>query len=346
MARKRRGRGEGGISERKDGTFAGSVSLGHGPDGKRRREWVYAGTKGEVLAKLDRLRTKVAPGVLLSKMSLGDWLARWLTEVQVAPSTLDNYTRFTELHLIPNAAGIRLDRMTPLDVQTLYSRLPNLGATRQKCHRILHKALDTAVRAGLMARNPAALVDSPRHTPALRQPFSLDQAKTFLAAIRGDRFEALYLLAVAGGFREGELFDLEWRDVSLEAGVVRVRRGKTKASVRPVPIPPIAVAALAALQHRKGRVFTNGAGNRLDRPGFLQRRYYPLLEKAGLPRITFHDLRHTHATLLLAAGVNPKVVQERLGHSSVIVTLDLYGHVVPTMQQHAVDTAEDLFGGG
>ncbi|MGZ3499418.1 MAG: tyrosine-type recombinase/integrase [Vulcanimicrobiaceae bacterium] len=155
--------------------------------------------------------------------------------------------------------------------------------------------------------------------------------------------EAVYLLGVVGGFREGELFALDWKNINLATGTIMVRRGKTKTTARPVPIPPLAVAALEKLPHRTGLVFPNRRGNRLNPSNFRNRHYYPLLERAGLPRITFHDLRHTHATLLMASGVHAKVIQERLGHSSIRVTLDLYSHVVPTMQAQAVETIQGLF---
>ncbi len=193
------------------------------------------------------------------------------------------------------------------------------------------------------------------------QTLDVDQARQLLDAVRGDRFEALYVLALTTGLRQGELLALRWRDVDLGDGSLRVvgtlyRLGKgsltigppkTAGSRRQVTLPSLAVDALGRHKDNQsaqrllcgdawedhGLVFTNEVGRPMDATNLRRRYFQPLLERAGLPRIRFHDLRHTAATLLLSQDVHPKIVSERLGHSRVGITLDLYSHVTPTMQR-------------
>ena len=199
----------------------------------------------------------------------------------------------------------------------------------------------------------------PRRAPYDFRVLSSEQAQTFLRAVKGDRLEALYVLAITTGMREGELFGLRWTDVNLRAGSLRlVRQPKTKSSRRQVLLPRIAVETLTAHETRQaaernhagtvwednGLVFPNQVGRPINVSNFLPRDFYPLLERAGLPRMRFHDLRHSAATLLLELGIHPKVVSEMLGHSRIGITLDLYSHVTATMQQQAVTALDDLLG--
>jgi integrase len=179
-----------------------------------------------------------------------------------------------------------------------------------------------------------------------------------LTEAAGDRFEALYWVAITTGLRLGELFGLQWQDVDLRAGTISVCRSqsdvkgklalsepKTRKGRRLVTVPAQTVNAL--VEHRKrmmieglagaDRLFCNVDGGPLRRSDFHRRSFKPLLRRAGLPNIRFHDLRHTSASLMLSQGVHPKVVQERLGHSQISVTLDVYSHVMPGMQRDAAD---------
>jgi integrase len=226
-------------------------------------------------------------------------------------------------------------------------------------HRVLHHALRDAKRWGLVQRNVSELVTPPRRARFEFRVLSADEAQAFLRAVRGDRLEALYVMAITTGMREGELFGLRWSDVNLTTRSVHlVRRLKTKSSRRQVLLPRIAVEALTDHRIRQaaeraragseweenGLVFPNAVGRPLHHSNFLHRDFYPLLERADLPKMRFHDLRHSAATLLLGLGVHPKVVSEMLGHSQIGITLDLYSHVTVTMQQQAVTALDDLFG--
>jgi integrase len=199
----------------------------------------------------------------------------------------------------------------------------------------------------------------------------LSVARALLDAAKGDRFEALYVLALTTGMREGELLGLRWRAVDLERGAVQVRvtlrrttegftttETKTARSRRQLILTPLAVNALRRhhihqLEERAAAgeawedhdlVFPNTIGRPMEASNFLYRECLPLIKKAGVPRIRFHDLRHTAATLLLLQKVNPKVVSEMLGHSSVAITLDLYSHVLPDMQYEAMKAMSRLLG--
>jgi integrase len=204
------------------------------------------------------------------------------------------------------------------------------------------------------------------------QPLSQEQARALLATARGARMEALYVLAVSAGLRQGELLGLRWQDVDLEGGTLSVRRQltrskekvlcftepKSKKSHRSIRLTRSVVEALkwhrawqneerlrlGALWHDQGLVFSSGTGGPLDVGNLTNRSFRPLLERAGLPRIRFHDLRHTCATLLLSRNVNPKIVQEMFGHANISETMDTYSHVLPGMGDAAAGAMDEALG--
>jgi integrase len=236
-------------------------------------------------------------------------------------------------------------------------------------HTVLHKALDQAVSDGLIQRNATKGVKVPHTTREEIRPLTPEQARALLEAARGDRYEALYVLALHTGLRQGELLSLKWEDVELEDAVIRVKRTltrvggkvtlgppKTNESRRSVGLTPKAVEALRdhlsrQLEERKemsslycpdNLVFANESGGIIN-PSNLRNRFFArLLQHARLSKIRFHDLRHTCATLLLSRNVNPKIVSEMLGHSSISITLDTYSHVLPNMQENAVTALNDI----
>jgi integrase len=367
---KRRGNGEGSIFQRGDGRWVAKLTVGYDDAGKRLRKTVYGLTKKEVQDELTRLQHRKSTGTLTatSKVTVGQYLDRWLCDVArltVRASTHRRYTELVKLHVKPRIGGVRLHRLTASDVQGVYSAMEQAGLsprTRQFVHAVLRKALSNAVRWGLVVRNVSEQVDPPRPTKPEMHTLDSAQAAAFLAAAASDRLSAMYVLAVTVGMRQGELFALQWSDVDLDAGRLSVRYTldngklgppKTKASQRRIELPKIAVDALWA--HKRAMlaegfagvpfVFCNTTGGLLHRPN-VRRTFNAILKTAGLPAIRFHDLRHTAATLMLAANINAKVVQETLGHASIKTTIDLYSHVLPTMQREAANTMDRLLAVG
>lgn len=221
----------------------------------------------------------------------------------------------------------------------------------------MHRALKRALRWGLVPRNVAEAVDPPKVPKKEVTPLSPEQARLFLDAARGDRLEALYVLAIHTGMRQGELLALRWDDVDLDAGVLRVRGTKTARSRRSVRLSQRALQALqghlerqleedidrvGSMWQENGLVFATEIGTPLNSHNLTQRSFRPLLSRAGLPQVWFHDLRHTAATYLLSKGTHAKYVQALLGHSTVSITLDTYSHVLPQMDDGIADAMDDL----
>ncbi|HEY2705025.1 MAG TPA: tyrosine-type recombinase/integrase [Candidatus Dormibacteraeota bacterium] len=356
MARGRRGNREGSICQIADGRWLAQVTM---PDGRRRR-W-YGRTRAAAHDKLVAALTEVGRGVVAAapaELTLADYLTGWLMDVKpsLRPSAWGAYERHLRNHALPTLGRKRLVRLEPTDLRALYRRLVDGGlspTTVRHVHGVLRRALGQAARDGLVARNVAALVTPPRRAEPGRNVLDPDQARAFLEAARGDRLEALYVLAVTTGMREGELLALRWADVDLSAGVVSVRGTKTAGSRRQVALTNLAVAAL---RHRREAaaveagiignpgdlVFPSTAGTPILASNLIRRSFAPLLGRAALPRIRFHDLRHTAATLMLGRGVHPKIVSEMLGHATIAITLDLYSHVTPTMQAGAAAELDAL----
>jgi integrase len=375
MSRKRRGRNEGSVFKRADGRWSASVTVGVNANGKRVRKVVYGATKAEAQEKLLRLQSAKLDGMLADsgKLTVAAFLAQWLEDSArptIRDATYASYKGIVDNHMSPKIGGIRLDRLTPAHVLGLYAALEREGESchiRRLCHAVLRRSLKQAVKWGMVPRNVCDAVEPPRVAKKEIQPLDGEQVAKLLCAAEGDRLEAIFVLAVATGLRFGELAGLQWSDVDLDAGAITVRRTlsevngnlklaepKTKKSRRRVELPAIAVDALC--DHRKrmlaeghfaqGQVFVNSKGRLLRRSHFRDQQFLPLLKRAGLPTVRFHDLRHTAATLLLCEGVHPKIVQERLGHSQISVTLDTYSHVLPTMQRDAADRLDTMFKAG
>jgi integrase len=379
MAKQRRGNGEGGVSRRKDGSWMARYTV-QTPSG-RKRKVIYAKSQAEARRKLtealadrDRGLTYDAEG-----LTVGGYLARWLEDSvrgSVKVTTYQSYGSLVRFHVCPTLGSTKLSALTPARVQGLYRQKLDDGLapkTVKYIHTTLHRALKQAVRWGLVPRNAAAEADPPRVVTPEMRPLSPVQARTLLQATRGNRLEALYVLAVTTGMRQGELLGLAWEDLDPEVGVVRVRRTltlakggprltepKTRGSRRSIRLTSGAVEALDL--HREAQeaegatagdtwnawdlVFCTKRGTPIRRDNLHGKHWKPLLRRSGLPDVRFHDLRHTCATLLLTKGVHPKIVSEMLGHSSIAITLDTHSHVIPGMGDAAARAMEDALGDG
>lgn len=299
-----------------------------------------------------------------------------------APRTYESRASVTHTHIIPHIGTIKLERLNASDILALLATLRQTansnrsgtlsGTTQQNIFSALRAALGVAVRLGLIASNPCARVTSPKAEVHGLRVLSAQEAQTLLAqaATRSIQIETFITLAITTGLRFSELRGLCWkRDIDLDRGTLTVNKigqrvtgqgiiskePKTPDSKRQVALGADVVALLRkhkAAQNEvrlaaggnwedHDRVFTNEIGNYISEPQ-TRHIFYACLDAAGLPRMRIHDLRHTAATLMLANGINPKVVSERLGHASIEMTLRIYAHVTETMQRHAADTMDKL----
>lgn len=316
-----------------------------------------------------------------SKLTVAEYLKRWLADYakpKVAGNTLERWEQIVDKHLTPALGNRPLKDLTPLDIQAYYSRelasgrLDGSGGLSRRTvhhhHRLLFQALKQAVKWRILAINPAEAVEPPKPEKPDIEVLDNEELGKLLNVARPTRSYPAILLAATTGMRRGEVLGLRWRDVDLDKHLLavsqsleetkdglRMKAPKTQTSRRSISLPGITVEALRAhkiaqAQERlqlglgrndEGLVFTTLDGEPV-RPRNLTKEFTRLVKRAGGHRITFHGLRHTHITALLKDGTNPKVVSERAGHSSVAVTLQLYGHVLPNMQADAakaVDTA-------
>jgi integrase len=355
----RRGWGEGSVHRRKGGGWAAILSMGTRTerDGRehRVRKTVYGRTKAEALAKLHALRVEhpTTGRGFDEDLTLKDWIERWLREVatnNVRASTLENYERDVRKHIIPQLGRVPLRRLTPSAIAEFYRDLATSGtpaSSIRAVHLRLHSALEAACDLELISRNPAGRLAKvlPKTADESRRSMDVAQVRQFLSAAQADRLYSMYVLAIYTGLRQGELFALRWSDLDLDAGkltvsgTLKVTKGKTYVDApktrrgrRTVSLPAAPIAALR--RHRPAEadasawIFTDADGGPLRRANVTGRSFRPILKRAGLPVFKFHELRHTHASLLAAVpGLHPKVVQERLGHASIDMTLDTYSHL-------------------
>lgn len=371
---KRRGRGEGGIRKRADGRWEASFSL---PDGKRR--FFYTRTQQEAAVKLRQARNALDTGMPLptERLTVAVFAHQWLdaTRPSIRPRTWQRYEEYLRIHVVPGLGKIPVARLGPADLERLYAAKLQAGlspTTIAHLHTVIHTALAKALSWGLVGRNVAELATPPRVSRREMKTLDAAQARVFLQAAASDRFEALYVLALSTGMRQGELLGLRWQDVDLDAGTLSVtatlQRGrggyaltepKTPRSRRRVFLAAPAVAALRRHKVRQleerlrlgpawqenGLVFTSEAGRPVNATNICRREFYPLLQRCSLPKIRFHDLRHTAATLLLERGMHQKIVADMLGHSDTGTTLNLYSHTTPAMHQAAAAVMGEILGG-
>ena len=370
----RRGHGEGSIYQREsDGRWCCVVDLGW-VEGKRKRKVIYGKTRKEVAEKLKVTLHAQQQGlpIAIERQTITQYVEHYIATVislHGKTTTLDNYRGIVKRYLTPAFGQRALAKLMPADVELLHKAMRDRGLalrTIRGAHMLLHGALKHAVHQGTLPRNVCDVVSSPTPPRADIKPLSPEQIRQLLDTAEGDRFDALYHVALTTGMRLGELVGLRWQDIDLERGAVSVRQqinrlvGQGSVVSQPkgkrgrsIPIPQTTIAALRAHKrrqteerlrsgaqwHDRDLVFASTIGTPLA-PSSVYRRFKPLLMRAGLPDIRFHDLRHSAATWLLMLGIHPKVVQERLGHSTITITLDTYSHVLPDIQQGAADALD------
>ncbi len=341
------------VTQRADGRWMGRAVI----EGRRRT--VYGATQKEADRKLRTLLSDSDKGIgpVAEQRTVSAHLDRWLEDVvrhRVRPRTLHSYTQLARLYIEPAIGATRLTKLQPADLQKLYGELIARGlspSTVQRVHAVMRSSLRWALDTGLVHRNVSQAAHPPSTRPEEMHCLDRDQARALLASSRGGRWEALLTVALATGMRQGELLGLRWTEVDLDAGTVRVARQlgpdgkfsepKTRQSRRTINLPPSTVEVLREhktrqLQERlmqgprwedQGLVFCTYGGRPLGYRNVI-RAFKSELERAGLPEIRFHDLRHTAATLMLT-GRPLHEVSRILGHASIILTANTYRHVLP-----------------
>jgi integrase len=366
MTRRRRGRGEGGVYQQKDGLWVGRISLGYNADGRRKRKVIYGATKKEVLDKLNGALAIARVGNLPDSQNLtvGQLLDRWLLSLKstVTAATYEQKEISTRVHLKPRIGGVRLSQLNALHVESLVAELAN---DKVKPHAARHAidaldyALNYAARLKLIASNPCQAIKKP--VPKPREPLFLtpDQARLVRTVSAGLPVHPLLVTALATACRQGELLALAWDDVDLNAGTLTVRRAlsltkagfavkepKTPSARRTISLPPFAIETLLALKKERLRVgllsfpvFCTRTGNYLNKKNVL-RAFRAVVVRANAKlaeqearliaaAVRFHDLRHTIASILLSSGHSLRAVSQRLGHSNPAMTLRVYAHCLP-----------------
>jgi integrase len=368
------------LIRRGDHTWMVRVPRGKSPEGKRLyHNKTVKGSKKDAQRYLTKALADHDAGCFVepSRSTLGSYLAHWL-EASVKPrvreKTFEDYEFHVRRYIAPAIGGFKLSELQPSSIQKFYNGLSASGLssrTVRYVHSTLRSALQQAVKWGELTRNVADLVELPRQARAERKVLTAAQTNALIDGAEGNRWKALWVLLVTTGLRPGEALGLKWSDLDGDAlrvqrSLVLLERGwrleetKTDRSRRSVPLLQVtlkvleahrmvqvkeAQAAGARYNREMNLVFANSYGEPVDFRTTVRRYFKPLLKSLGLPEIRPYDLRHTHATLLLAAGVHPKIVSERLGHSSTVMTMDVYSHVLPTMQEAAMEKLHGLLVG-
>lgn len=371
----RRGNREGSIYRRKDGLWCGAVTLGYNPKtGGLIRKVVYAKTRQEVAEKLTRLLREHHLGLLQrpERVTFGQWVWSFLEyykKPEVRATTYELYRGILSRNLPERVARTPLEKITPHLLQALFVEVgKEHPRTAQILRNFIHASLDQAVKLGYLPRNPVDATTRPKGKQREMQILTVEEIRRFLEVAQEHRLYPAFLLLATTGMRRGEVLGLKWGDVDWEHGTVTVKRTlswvqgkpvfqepKTSGSARTIPLPPSTLEALREWRREwieermklgpdwteTDLVFPSEVHTPMHPRNFL-RAYKGILEKAGLPSVSLHALRHSYATMLLATGENPRVVQEMLGHTSISTTLGIYSKVLPSLKYQASLKVENL----
>ncbi|MED4676802.1 site-specific integrase [Bacillus nitratireducens] len=362
--------------DKKTGKYFYIVDIGIDPlTGKRKQKKKRGFTsKKEAENALTKLLSEVHTGIYVepSKLSYGEYLQDWFNTKKhsVGIQTAKVLKGYLNSRIIPSLGNIKLAKLTSLHMQNYVNSLRDEGLKRgtiEKIIKLIRNSLEHAIDLELITKNVAAKTKLPKGDKEELTVWNEQEVQLFLKATQDSRYSMVFHMALVTGMRQGELLGVRWKDVNLEKGHLTISQtlshdgktfllgGKTKSSLRKILLPASTVAKLK--KHRtfvlkeklsqgeeyqyNDLVMCTPSGTPIN-PANVRRSLNALIKKAAVPRIRFHDLRHTHATLLLAKGVNVKVISERLGHSNIKITLDTYSHVLPTMQEDAVNKIEEI----
>ena len=372
---------KGHLKERSPGHWAIVLDLRDPATGKRRRKWhSFIGNKRQAQSESARLISEVKGGLYLepSKTSVAQFLDQWLNDVRsrISPKTHERYSEIVRKNIVPRIGAIALTKLRPAQIAAAYTESLATGRRDGKgglapstvvyMHRVLKQALGQAVRWEMLIKNPADAVDPPKLQRASMTTYDMDQTVELLEAAGGSRLIVPIVLGVLCGLRRGEIAALRWRQVDLANAQISVIESaeQTSAGVRYKPpksgrartvaMSPVVVEKLRAHKLRQAEellklgvrttdatfLYTREDGEPVQ-PRTLTQAWRSMMVTSDMKRIRFHDLRHAHATHMLASGVHPKVASERLGHSRIGITLDLYSHVLPGMQEDAAARVDE-----
>jgi integrase len=369
------------ISKRGKDTWLVRIFLGRDANGKRNYfNETIKGKKKDAEDFEIKKKSELNSGISIqhSKITVDEYLDKWFAiaaKSRLKQRTYEDYIEYMKRYVRPEIGKKPLSKIKPLDIQAIYTRMLEKGLsprTIRFAHAILSSALKQAVKWQILAINPALMVDLPQNHRKEMKALSPEEAKRFLESAREDKWYVIFSLAISTGMRPEEYLGLKWKDIDWQNGAAIIQRAlvwrrkgggwtlqepKTSQSRRTIPLPKSVLSELQA--HRKKQleerlklgqayenndfVFATELGSPILTSNLTRRHFKPILKKAELSEsIRLYDLRHTCATLLLSAGKSPKVIAERLGHSTVVLTLDTYSHVLPSMQKDATDELEQM----
>lgn len=369
MGRKRKN-GEGTVRLRKDGRWEGRIVIGYDENGLPKTKNVLAKTKGECIEKLKALKSTITPDTpikLKADMPFGEWLNHWYEtycKPNARPATQRTYEGYIRLYLRPRLGSIPLNKVTTSDIQQMCTWMMTEARLDQKngdsglsdsqvinCYSLCDRVLEKAVAEKLIVRNPAKGCKLPPNRPNEMKVLSREDMQKVLIQAKEENYYELFLLEFSTGLRLGELMALQWDDVDLVTGELRINKQvnlvgsklvisepKTKAAVRTLILPPSVRKVLAEYKTRVNSRWLFPSPKKDDLPiipSAVSRRLHTLLEHAGCEQVRFHDLRHTFATNALAHGMDIKTLSTILGHVSSATTLNTYSHVTDEMRQRA-----------
>ena len=376
---KKRANGEGNIRKRKDGRWEGRYTAGHDPEtGKPIYKNVLGRTRAEAKTKLKAAieETKNLDVTKAGKYTVGAWMDEWFenyAKVKVRPSSHQTYRGYIDNHIKPNIGKVPLEKLTSLELQKLYKKLLNSGRidrveskyqakglspkTVRNIHQIIASAMKLAKEQRLIVADPTEGCALPKLEHREMKTLPVEQLASFLREAKDSGVFEMYYIELATGLRRGELLGLKWEDIDFEHGNLRVKRQiaringevveaplKTKNAYRTLPLAEDTIAVLKQQKKKVGSshwVFPSPTGGPIS-PDSVLHMLHRVLKRAGLPRVRFHDLRHTFATLALQNGVDIKTVSGILGHFSAGFTLDTYAHVTTAAQKEAARTMEKV----
>lgn len=371
-----------GCVSKRGNKWAFIVEYGKHPETGKRRQKTRSGfeTKVEAEKELAKVLHELNTNTYIepTKDDVATYMASWLAQkrMSIRPGTYKTYRWLVNFHIIPRLGHHKMVNLAPQHLIEMYNQLLNgehrlSPQTINHLHKVLHDALETATQWEAITKNVAKLVKPPKIPKAETKVWNEEELGQFLIFTKSSRYYIIFLLAATTGMRRGEILGLKWADIDLEKRKLSVRRSytqgdkgyifqepKTASGIRTIVLSQMTVNALqqqkqmleddrkkleqAGMEYKDYGMVAQTRNGMPINPSFLESRWRDLLQKSGLPQLRLHDLRHTHASLLLKAGIHPKAVSERLGHSSIMITLDRYTHLFPSLQEDAAQQLDSM----